>query len=312
MATEEKYGRYFGFYVTALDRKDHESDRQEEAATALFPRPTAYDIADHIVTLEKLANGFELTHDYIGAGEIWSHHIAAEAITTHHLVAGSITIDKLAFVPLYSQTGDPTEIIATINASPESGTLTIKSSRIHLAADSVIADDVIKARHIDVAELSAISADLGTVTAGKISVAGGLVRIGENVFSTQDGIYVGQGGTIIVTDADGNVVFDTSSKFQGPVVIQTITGTATANSTSTFTTNVPSSEPAPLCQVYVDFSPTFDRVPLPGNINDTAGNPPLIKWWLNAGASYWELKIDNAASATDYPIVAKVFSTKMA
>jgi len=215
MATGEKYGRYFGFYVTALDRKGHESDKQEEAATALFSRPTAYDLADHIITLEKLAKGFRLTHDYIGSGEIWSHHIAANAITTHHLVAGSITIDKLAFAPLYSQTGDPMEIIATINASPETGTLTISSHRIHLAADSVIADNVIKARHIDVAELSAISADLGTVTAGKIRVAGGLVQIGENVYDTQDGIYVGQGGTIIVTDSAGHVIFDTNSVFQG-------------------------------------------------------------------------------------------------
>lgn len=227
-----RFGKSYGFVVTAVNRQGEES-APSAVATASFQRPRAASLADHIITLEKLAQGFELTHDYIGAGEIWTYHLAAEAVTAQKLAAQTVYLNHLAFTPLTAAAGkSSTEIIATINASPETGTLTIASKRIHLASDSVIADGVIQAAaiaagavtadKINVTDLSAISADMGTLTAGQINVGSGLVKIGADVYGTDDGIYVGQGGTIIVTDADGNVVFDANSKFQG--VLQVMMG----------------------------------------------------------------------------------------
>jgi len=54
--------------------------------------------------------------------------------------------------------------------------------------------------------------------AGRISVAGGSVLIGHAVHGAASGIRVSQGGAIIVTDAAGNVVFNTGSIFQGGFV----------------------------------------------------------------------------------------------
>jgi len=66
------------------------------------------------------------------------------------------------------------------------------------------------------------------LTAGIMNIAGGLVKIGWNVYGTEDGIYVGEGGTIIVTDAAGSVIFDTNSYFQGArLVAQGTCGTTT-------------------------------------------------------------------------------------
>jgi len=84
---------------------------------------------------------------------------------------------------------------------------------VYLGSGTVIA------AKLSVSQLSAISADLGAVTAGQISVAGGLVKLGEDVYGSADGIYVGSGGTIIVEDSSGSVIFDTNSVFQGARVI---------------------------------------------------------------------------------------------
>src|SRR5690606_3893688 len=80
---------------------------------------------------------------------------------------------------LYRSTGDEWTAVVDGDDIPDE---TIKAR--HLAADSVtagaIAAGAVTADAIDVDELSAISANMGTVTAGQVQTPNGRVKFGEN------------------------------------------------------------------------------------------------------------------------------------
>jgi len=129
----------------------------------------------------------------------------ADATITDAKIA-SLSADKITTGTLDAS------VVNVINLNADNIT-TGKLNGYYIETNSILAD------RLNVSQLSAISADLGTVTAGQISVAGGLVKIGTDVYGTSDGIYVGAGGTIIVEDSAGSVVFDASSIFQGARLI---------------------------------------------------------------------------------------------
>ncbi len=122
--------------------------------------------------------------------------IGSESVTTPKLVANAVTTDKI------------TASAVTANEIEASAITTTK-----LAANAVVANKMA------VGTLSAIAVNMGTLSAGRASFAGGDVEIGESVTSSGDGIYVGQGGGIEVTDTDGSTVFDSNNRFLGGKII---------------------------------------------------------------------------------------------
>jgi len=152
-------------------------------------------IEDLAVTEAKIADA-AITNAKIADAAITNAKIADATITTAKIADAAITTAKI-------------DDLAVGSTKIADGAITTSK----LAADSVTADK------INVSTLSAITANMGTLTAGKISVAGGLVKIGTDVYGTSDGIYVGAGGTIIIEDAAGSDIFDTNSYFQGARVV---------------------------------------------------------------------------------------------
>src|SRR5690606_34535068 len=117
------------------------------------------------------------------SGTITETQISNDAVTTPKLYAGAVTTDKLA-----------------------AGAVTADK----LAANSVIAGKIaagaVKADAIDVNELSAISAALGTVTAGIVQTPGGRAKFGEGALgSGRHGMLVSDGSNdkVAVGDISG-------------------------------------------------------------------------------------------------------------
>ena len=139
-------------------------------------------------------------------------------------VVGTAQIDDLAVTT--AKIADLAVTNAKVSSLDASKITTGTLDAARIGAGTITADK------LSVSTLSAITADMGTLTAGQISVAGGLVKIGEDVYGTYDGIYVGSGGTIIIQDSSGSTIFDSSSTFQGARVID---GDYIYNPTSAYT-----------------------------------------------------------------------------
>jgi len=88
--------------------------------------------------------------------------------------------------------------------------------------------------HLSVSSLSAVNADMGTLTAGEISLTSGKIKIGGSVLdSGYDGIHIEDGSAVTrveigelssgtygmhVKDTQGDTIFDTSGVYQGAAI----------------------------------------------------------------------------------------------
>ncbi|RKZ90390.1 MAG: hypothetical protein DRQ43_11335 [Gammaproteobacteria bacterium] len=138
------------YWIKAVDESGNESDfsvvdsdNAPGVETGVGPGTiTATEIADNAVTTPKLiANA--VTAAKITAGAVETDKLAALAVTAAKIAAGAITTVKL-------------DADAVTAAKIAAGVIDTE----HMAADSITADE------IDVSTLSAIAANIGTVTAG--------------------------------------------------------------------------------------------------------------------------------------------------
>lgn len=110
---------------------------------------------DAIVTKDKLQDQ-AVTHDKIIANAIYGYHVTANAIATDHLVSGAISADKIAANAVVAH------LIAGENVLGNIALFNIVRAA-HIDAGAITADK------IDVLDLSSISANIGTITAGRIT-----------------------------------------------------------------------------------------------------------------------------------------------
>ena len=132
-------------------------------------------IADNAVDTAKIAID-AIQGDVIAAGAITETKIEDDAISTNKLSANAVVASKIAAGAITANeiaTGTITaaEMLAgTITANEiASNTITAAEILANTITGSEIASDTITANLINVGQLSALSADMGTITAGTIS-----------------------------------------------------------------------------------------------------------------------------------------------
>ena len=143
------------------------------AGTIAANAVTANEIAANAVTATKITAGAvttgkiaanSVTANEIAAGTIVAANIAANAITAGELAANSVTATKIAALAVSSD-----KIAANAITAAKIAALAITGDRI--AANTLTADKLF------VANLAAISANLGTITTGYINSSDGLVEM---------------------------------------------------------------------------------------------------------------------------------------
>lgn len=172
---------------------------------------TAVQIAANTITAELIVAG-TITAEEIAAGAITTEKLAALAVTAEKIAANTITAVEIAAGTITAE-----EIAANTITGALIAAETITSEHILtgtltgdlIASDTITGDHLIAgtitSAHINVTQLSAIAADLGIVTAGKVEIGtpgGAKVAIGQGI-STSLGNFNG----IVGTDATNAITF---------------------------------------------------------------------------------------------------------
>ena len=224
----------FRYKVTVVDENGIETTGTIHDNVGLGYQPNQANqnliLADTVAAQNMIAQYDMIAQTFVG-GVLQSVNWGGAAGTQFDLDGGTFQIGG-STAPKLSWDGTTLSVVGAITIQSGSGIANLTDAGIlatrntiastHIDANAVttpkVAANAITADKINVTTLSAITANMGTLTAGQISVAGGLVKIGTNVWGTADGIYIGKGGTIIITDSDNEVVFDATSKFQGGMI----------------------------------------------------------------------------------------------
>ncbi len=180
-------------------------------------------LAANAVTAGKITAG-AIGADAIAANAISATHIAAEAITTSKIAAGSITAGLIA-----------ASGVITTAAQISDGIIT--NAKIANAAITNAKIDSVDASKIIATELAAISANLGTVTAGIAQNAAGTSYLDLDAVGSDPFLVSGSGVNI---RADGTFVLGSVSKnlsWNGSAMTLTGDVVATGNIQSGAVTN---------------------------------------------------------------------------
>jgi len=149
---------------------------------------TAAKIAAGTITATELASG-SITTAKLAAGAVTADTIAANAITAVKISAGAVETAKIAAGAVTA-----TQIAASTITASQIAADAITATQ--LAANAVTADKItagaVTAAKISVTELSALSANMGNITAGNIVLpSGGFIRSGQTSYNTGTGFYIG-------------------------------------------------------------------------------------------------------------------------
>jgi len=120
---------------------------------------------------------------------ITTTEITDDAVTTDKIIANAVTASKIA-----ANTITASEIAANTITASEITANTITASEI--AATTITADQIaantITSNKMSVSTLSAIAADLGTITAGNMTLnASGYIKGGQTAYNTGTGFFLG-------------------------------------------------------------------------------------------------------------------------
>ena len=149
---------------------------------------TATQIAANTITASQIAAN-TITSSQILANTITAGQILAGTLTATELAAGSVTAVKMAansiaVGSLAVQNG------ALVNAMIANAT--IDSAKIASVNAATITVGAITATQMSVTQLSAIAADMGTISAGNITLnSSGFIRGGQTAYNTGSGFYLG-------------------------------------------------------------------------------------------------------------------------
>jgi hypothetical protein len=145
-------------------------------------------ILDFSITEQKLADSAISTRTILDSAiselkmaneAVTEAKIAANAVSNTKIIAGSIQSDRIAAGTIQ---GD--RIAATTITGSNIAGLTITGANI--AATTITADKM------TISQLSAITADMGAITAGTIVLpSGGLIRSGQTTYNTGTGFWLG-------------------------------------------------------------------------------------------------------------------------
>lgn len=134
-----------------------------------------------------------ITANEIAANTITASQIAANTITASEIAANTITAGQIA-----SATITASEIAAnTITASQiAAGTITASQIAASTITANEIAGNTITANKLTVAQLASIAADLGSITAGNITLnSSWFIKGGQTDYNTGTGFYLGYNTT---------------------------------------------------------------------------------------------------------------------
>lgn len=144
------------------------------------------------------ANTTTITGSKITTGTITATQIAANTITAGQLAASYIVVGNAA-------------------SDVNSGTTTINGGQITA--------NTIAANKLNVSQLSAITADLGTITAGDLSVGSSPAISGTTMTGT--GAHLYSDGRFVVGNSTKNMVFDASNLYLNGISTATMGGLST-------------------------------------------------------------------------------------
>ncbi len=193
------------------------------------------NIANATITTTQIAAAAAITGAQIASATIGAANIVANTITASQIAANTITASQIA-----ANTVTAGQIAANTITATQIAAATITTTQI--AANTIVGNNIaantITSGKISVSQLSAISADLGAITAGSITINGGVASIDSSGNSTFKSIQVG-GSTRQYTLTDSGIFSygdgsDGAAAFNGGAV----TGATLAGSTYTLTRDV--------------------------------------------------------------------------
>jgi hypothetical protein len=150
---------------------------------------TSAEIQAGTITADNI-QAATITGSLIQANTITTRELAAESIYAENIAAGQITADLIAADAITAN-----HIVA--------GTITTELSIADVNLSNAVLARLIAATNISTTGLSAISANLGTVTAGRLSVGG----VGEGRLHAGSGIVTSEGtiNGLILTKPDNTI-----------------------------------------------------------------------------------------------------------
>lgn len=162
------------------------------------------------VTSEKILAG-SISADKISANAIGADKLAANAVTAEKIAANTITVDKLNVTNIFSDSAVITKIQTDIVKTTELDAGKITTGYLNAAR---IASKSIDVSKLNVTELSAITANLGNITAGNIrgvNISGvnitGSTIISDGVWQTiQSRVQLGNGVITVGNSSANNTV----------------------------------------------------------------------------------------------------------
>jgi predicted phage tail protein len=155
-------------------------------------------LADGAVKYQKIDPELELQIE-VEAGEIKSTHIADDAITTPKLMAGAVIAAKIAADQITSnhlQSDSVTALKIAAGAVVSDKILANQILSAHIQSDAILATHIlagqVTAEKIAVSDLSAITANMGSITSGSLTIdISGYVKGGQTAYNSGTGFWLG-------------------------------------------------------------------------------------------------------------------------
>ena len=163
-------------------------------------------IAANSITTETLAAN-SITANNISANSITTEELAANSVTANTILANSVTTETIAANSINSDMITANSVVSSLLTASTIQSSHIKSNSI---VSTIIDATTINASDITTTNLSALSADLGAVTAG--TMKGGTIPDADNAPSgTESGAFLNlTGGKMVFGNANKYILFDGS------------------------------------------------------------------------------------------------------
>jgi len=149
---------------------------------------TAVKVSNGAIETDKLAAN-AVTAAKITAGTITATQIASETILADNLAANSVVAGKIAALAV---TTGKLAALAVTAAKIAANTITANEIAANTITVDQMAANSVTATEINVSTLSSMAADMGTVTAGTLTLpSGGHVKSGQTAYDSGTGFWLG-------------------------------------------------------------------------------------------------------------------------
>lgn len=236
---------------------------------------------------------------------------SADATTWAGTLTNGVAAEAAAYVVANSSNGyiEPRDVVTIYESGVQSATRIYNGPRttsygavvaaqwsspvVEIIDGSLIVNGTVSADKVNVTDLASLSANLGTITAGTITLntAGGYIRSGQSGFNTGNGFWLGNdGGTakFSIGNSSGNLMYwDGTNLVVNPTSITLPTFSAAALSpwTSSYSNGTTQATTRTVSLTGGRSPFTYQWVVLEKSTSPTATDPIGIKLWISGGSN---------------------------